>query len=163
MIVEIKDYVRGVVEKVTPIKAKRIIYAQEDNRFYANSYFASILTGQAKPKKQFNIDCIEKQPVKTIKHIRKFTFDQPIKVLLAGKTEAEVDQWVFDFFLELDSNIVRQNQKIDIEPVSVQYTDSDSPLRGQYLALIELRFGYGVFTIEELPDVINQTMNITMR
>jgi hypothetical protein len=153
MISVIKSYLSTLLISVTELKKDKVFLSAKDEVGYNLAPWISILSDTAKVEKDIRKENYSKSTNSIIETQQKYKIKQPLKIAISGKDESTVDKWVISFFEKLDSGFKSDNTWINIEPVSITYTDSASKIRGQFIAIIIIDFYYGIYTTKEIPKI----------
>ncbi|MBN2544582.1 MAG: hypothetical protein JXB50_02215 [Spirochaetes bacterium] len=158
MISEIKDYLKTLALTVTLLPDDKCYLTAKDEATYKLPGWISILTLSAKPEKTMTKDNIKDETGKIIVVTQKYRITQPVKIAFSGSSETEVDAWIQAFLSGLKSGIIIEQGWVEIAPTQIEYADSESKIRAQYLGSISIDFNYGIYTGKEYNKISEVTL-----
>lgn len=142
MITVIKSYLRGVLASVMEIPEAEIVTDLKEEIGGKLPPYAAILTADAAVETVFERSMRIEKTVGEETYA-KYAYTQPVRVLMGGEDEAEVDGWVDEFMSALARELYRDAKtRILLFPKVIRVTDNMSWVRDHYAVAIHIDCEY---------------------
>jgi len=150
---KIKAYLQSILQPITGIPEGDFVFDLKESIADKLSPYCIIVALDSTLEDKWTRDMTEESE-KYTKYIRKI----PIRVLLGGENEAQVDVWEEEFLTDLAKNIWLDGwpagTEIHIHPGITHYTDNASYVRDVYALAIDIDFEYKINIDKSKLDAI---------